>query len=44
MPFKKIGKKIFSGKGYSGKKGKVEMLEVKPADRSTKEKRQIGKY
>ena len=42
MPFKKIGKKIFSGKGYSGKKGKVEMLEVKPADRSTKEKRQIG--
>ena len=43
MPFKKVGKKIFSGKGYSGKKGKVEMLEVKPADRSTKEKRQIGK-
>ena len=43
MPFKKIGKKIFSGKGYSGKKGKVEMLEVKPADRNTKEKRQIGK-
>jgi hypothetical protein len=43
MPFKKIGKKIFSGKGYSGKKGKIEMLEVKPADRSTKEKRQIGK-
>ena len=42
MPFKKIGKKIFSGKGYSGKKGKVEMLEVKPADRSTKAKRQIG--
>ena len=42
MPFKKIGKKIFSGKGYSGKKGKVEMLEVKLADRSTKEKRQIG--
>ena len=42
MPFKKIGKKIFSGKGYSGKKRKVEMLEVKPADRSTKEKRQIG--
>jgi hypothetical protein len=39
MPFKKIGKKIFSGKGYSGKKGKVEMLEVKPADRSTKEKK-----
>ena len=43
MPFKKVGKKIFSGKGYSGKKSKVEMLEVKPADRSTKEKRQIGK-
>jgi hypothetical protein len=42
MSFKKIGKKIFSGKGYSGKKGKVEMLEVKPADRSTKAKRQIG--
>ena len=42
MPFKKVGKKIFSGKGYSGKKGKVEMLEVKPADRDTKEKRQIG--
>jgi hypothetical protein len=42
MPFKKVGKKIFSGKGYSGKKGKVEMLEVKPADRSTKAKRQIG--
>ena len=42
MPFKKVGKKIFSGKGYSGTK-KVEMLEVKPADRSTKEKRQIGK-
>jgi hypothetical protein len=42
MAFKKIGKKIFSGKGYSGKKGTVEMLEVKPADRSTKEKRQIG--
>ena len=38
----KISKKIFSGKGYSGKKGTVEMLEVKPADRSTKEKRQIG--
>jgi hypothetical protein len=42
MPFKKVGKKIFSGKGYSGKKGTVEMLEVKPADRDTKEKRQIG--
>ena len=42
MSFKKIGKKIFSGKGYSGKKGTVEMLEVKPSDRSTKEKRQIG--
>ena len=37
----KISKKIFSGKGYSGTK-KVEMLEVKPADRSTKEKRQEG--
>jgi hypothetical protein len=44
MPFKKIGKKIFSGKGYSGKKGKVEMLEVKPADRSTSGKRAVGKY
>ena len=43
MSFKKIGKKIFSGKGYSGKKGKIEMLEVKPADRSTKSKRQDGK-
>jgi len=42
MSFKKIGKKIFSGKSYSGKKGKIEMLEVKPADRSTKAKRQIG--
>ena len=42
MPFKKIGKKIFSGKGYSGTK-KVEMLEVNPSDRSTKEKRRRGK-
>ena len=41
MPFKKIGKKIFSGKGYSGTK-KVEMLEVNPSDRSTKEKRRRG--
>jgi hypothetical protein len=38
-----IGKKIFSGKGFSGKKGTVEMLEVKPADRSTEELRKIGK-
>ena len=43
MPFKKIGKKIFSGKGYSGTK-KVEMLEVKPSKRDTKEKRARGKY
>ena len=41
MPFKKVGKKIFSGKGYSGSK-KVEMIQPKPADRSTKSKRQIG--
>jgi hypothetical protein len=43
MPFKKIGKKIFSGKGYSGNK-KVEMIQPKPADRSTSGKRAIGKY
>ena len=42
MPFKKIGKKIFSGKGYSGTK-KVEMLEVKPSKRDTEEKRKRGK-
>lgn len=38
-----IGKKIFSGKGFSGKKN-VEMLEVNPSDRSTEKKRAIGKY
>ena len=42
MPFKKVGKKIFSGKGYSGSK-KVEMLEVKPSKRDTEEKRKRGK-
>ena len=42
MPFKEIGKKIFSGKGYSGTK-KVEMLEVKPSKRDTEEKRKRGK-
>ena len=42
MSFKKIGKKIFSGKGYSGTK-KVEMLEVKPSKRDTEEKRKRGK-
>ena len=42
MPFKKISKKIFSGKGYSGSK-KVEMLEVKPSKRDTEEKRKRGK-
>ena len=42
MPFKKVGKKIFSGKGYSGTK-KVEMLEVKPSKRDTEEKRKRGK-
>jgi len=42
MPFKKIGKKIFSGKGYSGTK-KVEMLEVKPSKRDTEESRKRGK-
>jgi hypothetical protein len=43
MPFKKVGKKIFSGKGYSGSK-KVEMIQPKPADRSTSGKRAVGKY
>jgi hypothetical protein len=44
MPVAKISKKIFSGKGFSGKKGTIEMLEVKPSDRSTENKRAIGKY
>jgi hypothetical protein len=44
MPVAKIGKKIFSGKGFSGKKDTIEMLEVKPSDRSTDNKRAIGKY
>jgi hypothetical protein len=43
MPFKKISKKIFSGKGYSGTK-KVETIQPKPADRSTSGKRAVGKY
>ena len=44
MAAAKIGKKIFSGKGFSGKKDTIEMLEVKPSDRSTDDKRAIGKY
>jgi len=42
MPFKQIGKKIFSGKGYSGSR-KVEKLEVKPSKRDTEESRKRGK-
>ena len=42
MPFKEIGKKIFSGKGYSGSR-KVEKLEVKPSKRDTEESRKRGK-
>jgi len=42
MPFKQVGKKIFSGKGYSGTK-KVEMLEVKPSKRDTEKSRKRGK-